>query len=247
MSDISANNIVGSGNLNITGTGQINSNLTCNTTIATNALTSNTIVSGTTTSTNLISNSLSASTPSANIHLFTNSTNNIDLGNNGYGISCYSSQILLPTGNISLTLAPYISAYLNSGSTIALNSGVYAKCIFDGIEFQTNSAYSITTGLFTVPSAWAGLYSISANLNIQSSSTANNTFVVIYKNNVYYRKFIQFGSATSSLGAIGNIILNLSVGDTISLYAYSASITGGSIYSGGSAKDTWLTICYLRS
>jgi hypothetical protein len=188
-------------------------------------------------------NAIVCSVPAATTQLFTNTGSTISVGNSGFGTTLNSSQLLMPTGSIALSAAPAFSAYLSSNITLPTSTYTLAK--FDTIEYQTGSGYSTTTGLFTVPSGWGGLYQITANLNLQGTSIANS-FCVIYKNGVYYKKGVQIG-ATSACGALASLVIKLAAADTISIYGYCASGTSCTIYTGGASFDSWMSMAYLRS
>lgn len=104
--------------------------------------------------------------------------------------------------NISAIAA---SVHLNAATLIVTAN---APVIFDTVDFDTNTAYSTTTGLYTVP--FAGPYQISATGSISTGAAG----IYVQKNST---KFGYLGVATSVVLNGGSYVINCAKGDTLQI------------------------------
>ena len=103
---------------------------------------------------------------------------------------------------------------------------VNAKVIFNTIKTNNGNHYSTTTGLFTAPIS--GNYFFHSS--IRKASAGTDYFGIrIYKNNVQQmknRSFAPSGSFTNTVPI--SIVLTLSAGDTVYIYAENTGVGGNS-------------------
>jgi hypothetical protein len=126
---------------------------------------------------------------------------------------------------------PAFFAYFNTGITLTQNVNTLVK--YDSETFDTDSAYSTSTGKFTVPSGKAGKYFFSASVNMANNFGYVQLF--IYKNGSEVVRGIAVRNDQSSAGAYG--LFDLAVGDEIQIYCTQDQVntTGsgsGSVFSG---------------
>jgi hypothetical protein len=122
---------------------------------------------------------------------------------------------------------PAFLAYSDTNPGTALVANTATKVIFDAETFDTDSAYSTATGLFTVPSNKAGKYFCLANIGMQANLTNLQTY--IYKNNGSSATEILRGTSifnTAGSAATVGGIFDLAVGDTLSVYVIQANTQG---------------------
>jgi hypothetical protein len=125
------------------------------------------------------------------------------------------------------TNTPAFLAYSNTNPGTALVANTATKVIFDAETFDTDSAYSTATGLFTVPSDKAGKYFCLASTGVQSSLT--NLQPYIYKNAGSSATEVLRGTsiyATAGSAATVGGIFDLAVGDTLSIYVQQTATQG---------------------
>ena len=127
------------------------------------------------------------------------------------------------SGNLSFAAAggdntPAFAAYLSSNQPIA--NTTYTKIIFQTEEFDTDSAYNTSDGLFTVPSGEGGKYVIHFSIRLQNWNTSDvqayasingSTTTLLVDNGD------QHGD-NNTFHASG--VLTLSAADTVSVYFY---------------------------
>jgi hypothetical protein len=126
-----------------------------------------------------------------------------------------------------LNNAPAFLAYSNTNPGTALVANTATKVIFDAETFDTDSAYSTATGLFTVPSDKAGKYFCLANIGVQANLT--NLQPYIYKNSgTSATEILRGTSIFASAGSAASVggIFDLTVGDTLSVYVIQANTQG---------------------
>lgn len=128
--------------------------------------------------------------------------------------------ILIPgrAGQMMVT-GPCFSAYRSAAGTAAPG---YSKIIADAEEYDTDSAYDVSTGRFQplVP----GIYQVNAKIEI-NTTTATAVAAAIYKNGTLaYLGGVSIGSAAAYPGAgLGaQVVLNGST-DFIELYMFSSN------------------------
>jgi hypothetical protein len=129
------------------------------------------------------------------------------------------------------TNTPAFFAFFNTGITLTQNVNTLVK--YDSVTFDTDSAYSTSTGKFTVPSGKAGKYFFSASVNMANNFGYVQLF--IYKNGSEVVRGIAVRNDQSSAGAYG--LFDLTVGDEIQIFCTQDQVntTGsgsGSVFSG---------------
>ena len=113
---------------------------------------------------------------------------------------------------------PAFAAYLSSNQPIA--DTTYTKIIFQTEEFDSDSAYNTSDGLFTVPSGEGGKYVIHFSIRLQNWNTSDvqayasingSTTTLLVDNGDQQGDNNTFHSSG---------VLVLSAGDTVSVYFY---------------------------
>jgi len=127
-------------------------------------------------------------------------------------------------------------------SSQAINDVTKTLVTWDSEEIDTDSAFA--SNKFTVPSGQAGKYFFSSVINLEDSAlySTNSYF---YKNGTEYASS-SFGNYSStdyfSPTLVNNIILDLSVGDYIEVYAQGNTSDGGTCNvfdNGGATLFSW--------
>ena len=118
-----------------------------------------------------------------------------------------------------------------SGSGNSLTANVVTLVVLDSELFDTDSAYSTSTGKFIVPSGKAGKYFFTGSVTMASSFVYGIAY--LYKNNAEISRgmAVQNDAGTVAVSAI----LDLAVGDEIQLYAHSSTtqnVTASSYFQG---------------
>ena len=112
-------------------------------------------------------------------------------------------------------------------SSQAINDVTKTLVTWDAEEIDTDSAFA--SNKFTVPSGKAGKYFFSAIINLEDSSLYS-TNLYFYKNGTEYSAsaFGQYSDTNKiSPTLVNNLILDLSVGDYIEVYAQGNTSDGG--------------------
>ena len=112
-------------------------------------------------------------------------------------------------------------------SSQAINDVTKTLVTWDAEEIDTDSAFA--SNKFTVPSGKAGKYFFSAIINLEDSSLYS-TNLYFYKNGTEYSAsaFGQYSDTNKiSPSLVNNLILDLSVGDYIEVYAQGNTSDGG--------------------
>jgi len=168
-------------------------------------------------------------------NIISESSNTITVGASGDTITVPSGATLGGAGTVDLSSAtvtlnssmkntPAFLAYSSTNPGTALVANTATKVIFDAETFDTDSAYSTATGLFTVPSDKAGKYFCLASIGMQSTLT--NLQPYIYKNTGSSATEILRGTSIfASAGSAATVggIFDLAVGDTLSIYVIQAN------------------------
>jgi len=108
---------------------------------------------------------------------------------------------------------PAFYARANNDQTISDNT--ITTVIFDNEDFDTNNAFASNT--FTVPSGEAGKYFFTTNVNYINPNSSNYRILYIYKNT---DRYIEFQRLTDDAGRNNfnlSTMMDLSVGDTVSV------------------------------
>jgi hypothetical protein len=140
------------------------------------------------------------------------------LQNTGAGTSGY---VLTSNGSSAPSFQPggggstSVAASVNLASSISVSSG--SPIIYDTVNFDTNSAYSTSTGLYTVP--------VSGNYLVTATGFAGGSGVSIYVQ-VNATPFAYLANVTSVNG--GSTIVAVNSGDTIRITPNTTeTFTGG--------------------
>tara|TARA_R100000278_G_C5388306_1_gene135083 strand:- start:69 stop:632 length:564 start_codon:yes stop_codon:yes gene_type:complete len=124
----------------------------------------------------------------------------------------------------SLTNTPAFFAYQTAHGGTSLTANTATKVILDTKLYDTDNAYSTSTGLFTVPSGKAGKYFAIANITVKDNLT--NLQPYLFRNDGtessqhIYRGVSIYQNAGSAASVSGTF--NLDVGDTLSTYVIQA-------------------------
>ena len=125
---------------------------------------------------------------------------------------------------------PNFSASRSSNGN-SLTANVVTLVVFDSEQFDTDSAYSTSTGKFIVPSGKAGKYFFTGSVTMASSFVYGIAF--LYKNGSEVSRGMAVQNDAGSV--VVSAILDLAVADEIQLYAHSSStqnVTSSSYFQG---------------
>jgi hypothetical protein len=134
---------------------------------------------------------------------------------------------------------PAVSAYANSGTTIANAS--FTKVLFDTENFDTNNNFASSRFTPTV----AGYYQISAGVSQAGTLIANNNVLGIHKNGTWSVVGSTAGASSNSgyWSVSGLLYMNGST-DYVEIYLYQNS--GGTITTNTGVQNVF-TGCLVRS
>jgi len=135
------------------------------------------------------------------------------------------------------TNTPSFLASLSSNQTISNNTNT--KIELDTVDYDTDSAFDNSTNYrFTVPSGKAGKYWLGAKLMFYNTATALNMAIIYIKKNgtqaLYLRE--QAGSIWMQKGINVSGVLDLSVGDAITVDVYISHSSGTTTVFGSAAN-----------
>jgi len=137
-----------------------------------------------------------------------------------------SNGVIANTSYVNQSNRPAVEAYIsNTTQTLANNVNPPSlNIVYNTETLDTDNAYNVTTGIFTVPTGKGGRYQVTAGLIGSSAITAG--YIYTYVNGNQYK---LFGNGADSNGVIsGSCTVNLNAGDTLTIRAYqvnSASAT----------------------
>ena len=120
---------------------------------------------------------------------------------------------------------PAFSATLSGNQSVSDSTSTVI--VFNSEHYDTDSAYDVSNGRFTVPSGEGGKYVFFVSLRF-NSATSNRNAVDIKINNSSNTQNVAFegtGNQYSSIG--GAVSMNLSAGDYVEAHYYQTS--GGAI------------------
>lgn len=136
-------------------------------------------------------------------------------------------------------LKPAIASSVYMSTSQAVPSGdVITKIDFDTVEFDSNSFWDAVNKRFNLTQA--GLYDVSAILNVLASGGSNNCALVIRKNGTLIKRISQADSF-DTVGLSGSLIVSSSGTDYVDIAA--ASINGNTV--GGDPTLSAFQIQYL--
>ena len=128
------------------------------------------------------------------------------------------------------TNIPNFSA-TRSGSGNSLTANVSTAVVFDSEEFDTDSAYSTSTGKFIVPSGKDGKYFFTGSVTMASSFVYGIAF--LYKNGAEFKRGMAVQNDAGAV--VVSAIIDCAVADEIQLFAHSSStqnVTASSYFQG---------------
>jgi len=134
---------------------------------------------------------------------------------------CISIERLSGPAVVQASETVSMSAYLNANANVNADNII----IFNTKEFDSHSAYSTSTGKFTVPVS--GTYQVSTYVYGGSPGTSVGFFV--WKNDVKYKIITWQNSGTNSAGTI---LIKLNAGENIDIRPDTGAprvITGGAL------------------
>ena len=120
---------------------------------------------------------------------------------------------------------PSFSATLSGAQSVANNTSTVI--VFNSEAYDTDSAYDVSNGKFTVPSGEGGKYVFIVSLRFDQT-TSNRNAVDIKINNSSNTQQVAFENTGPQYTTIGGAVsMNLSAGDYVEAHYYQSS--GGSI------------------
>lgn len=146
---------------------------------------------------------------------------------------------ITPAGVISSGGGPssYCSAGANTAAGQSIPSGTSPIVIFGTVEKDTDSAYSIVTGRYTIPLGKGGDYSVVGQLTYAAAFTGTAATIVA-KNGTQIKASETINPTANSTVACATTLLGLVAGDIIDVRAFQSS-------GGASALSTNATLNYF--
>ena len=125
---------------------------------------------------------------------------------------------------IDSSLTPSFSAYIDS-SDQSISSDTYVKIIFNAEDHDSDSAYDVSTGRFTVPSGKGGRYVIGfmGSYDGASSSSVPWSTFTWYKNGSQKESFhsADYSATSRRVASVCDVIVDtMSAGDYFEVYAF---------------------------
>ena len=184
-------------------------------------------------------------------------SNNVLLGNGTSALQVVapstSGNVLTSNGTTWVSSAPSVgptfSAYMaNGANNLSLSAGTYTKIKIDTENWDTNSNFDTSNYRFT-PTV-AGYYQINGGTFINYSSTSpNNSAILIYKNGTAYRQNYLLSNAGNLYGVltVGSLIYFNGSTDYVELYAFQNSSGNAFVAPYASNNSgTWFDGCLVR-
>lgn len=157
---------------------------------------------------------------------------------------------LAPTNSDDLVDKAYVDAatlgpaFRASGTASIPSNAPLTSVKPNNVDFDTHTAYSTSTGRFTVPSGWGGIYSVHGHMMV-TATAAGALEIYIYVNGSAIRggSTRGFTTAASAVGADISQLVKLSAGDYVEIY-YDCITTNSTTVPGsqfqGSFSAGWL-------
>ena len=167
------------------------------------------------------------------LQLVSDSSGEIQFQSSGITKAQVTSDGLINQDNVVISNRPVVRVDLSADQSIV--DVTWTKVQLDTIVTDTDSAYDATTNYrFTVPSNKAGLYQISAMAGYDVGANTNlvRNILQIQKNGSFYypRADQNFTASYARYGYLSlNIIVDLSEGDYIELFAYCDDTSGNPV------------------
>jgi hypothetical protein len=171
-----------------------------------------------------------------------------DFGNNAI-MTSDGAGVVTPNAD-GIKNVPAFLATLSATTTISASTAT--KVVFDTEHYDTNNAYDNSNGRFTVPSGYAGKYSVASGLWLNQTGGEGEFYIAgvyLYKNGSLF----QYASSdfnTAGDDSANNINkslvtpIDLADGDYVELYAYIATFSGTTQILTGN-NSTWFSMCKL--
>ena len=155
-----------------------------------------------------------------------------------------SNGVIANTSYVNQSNRPAVEAYIsNTTQTVANNiNQPTINIVYNTETLDTDSAYNVTTGIFTVPTGKGGRYQVIAGVNFSSATTV--CYIYTYVNGSQYK---LFGNGADAFGVIsGSCIVNLNAGDTLTIRAYQVNSASSTLSLLSSVINSMLSIYRLN-
>ena len=164
-----------------------------------------------------VANMLTGATPVAN------GGTGLASGTNGQFLK-FTGSTTVASAAVDSSLTPSFSAYLDS-SDQSISSDTYVKIIFNAEDHDSDSAYDVSTGRFTVPSGKGGRYVIGfmGSYDGASSSSVPWSTFTWYKNGSQKESFhsADYSATSRRVASVCDVIVDtMSAGDYFEVYAF---------------------------
>lgn len=146
-------------------------------------------------------------------------------------------------GGMGLPMTPVsFSAHKNGVDQTGITSGAFTKITFNTVEWDKGNGYDSSTSKFQ-PSI-AGVYAVSATVDVEGVTDTKYAQVLIYKNGVVYKAGILFAPGTAWIPASVSCFVQLNgTTDYIEIYVYQNTGSSQSVYGGSDA--TFFQACLI--
>jgi|TARA_R110002020_G_scaffold91269_1_gene221831 hypothetical protein len=111
--------------------------------------------------------------------------------------------------------------------TQSVSNGTQTTIVFNSEAYDTDSAYDVSNGRFTVPSGEGGKYLFTASLRFDQATSNRNGLDIMINGSSSSQSVAFEGTGAQYLTIGGSVSMNLSAGDYVSCLYYQTS--GGSI------------------
>lgn len=177
------------------------------------------------------------------ITLGTDTDGNYVAGNTaGKGISVSGT----PGEGWSPTIATsFVGAKAYRSSNVSLANNTFSNVSFNAQEYDTDAFFAPTSTNITIPAGLAGYYSIQGSIEYAANGTGTRFARINLNGTGLTFMFLTFGVSIFTQTVNVSAVVNLAVGDVITLEAYQNS--GGALNILGAAvpSRTWLAITFL--
>lgn len=155
-----------------------------------------------------------------------------------------ANSVIANTRYVNQSNRPAVDAYMGS-TTQTLPSGVAPptlNLIYDTETLDTDNAYNMSTGIFTVPTGKGGRYHVTAGIMLSAPTTAGYIYTYVNGNQVKV-----FGNGADAFGVIsGSCVVNLNAGDSLTIRAYQSNASSSTLSLASSITNSMLTIYRLN-
>jgi len=132
------------------------------------------------------------------------------------------------SGNITIgsgvTLQNGTPAWSAQATGLTVANGSWTELVLGTENFDTDNAYSTSTGRFTVPTGRAGIYHFDYSFGLSGNpDDGEKVSVRLYKNGSNVSLSVSTGyvsAANQTTSQRGSYMLDLAVGDYVSVYGY---------------------------